>query len=187
MLHIIRNPIDVVLGFRESALQDDKTTFVVNDLRWIHQHLQQTFVEMRQSHTKENFKKRFASLQEQGVDALIYHDLFNISGHVRAWAQPPSKGKLPVPVPVLTIKYETLSNPEVAATLQDFLCLKEPFTMPNKNINFAGENQKKNLINTTQETRLDRMTVEQQQQFRSTYALATEEFDSMPDVCLRVP
>ena len=45
MLHIIRDPVDVVLGFRESALEDDGVTFNNMNLRLVvelHKPLQTT-------------------------------------------------------------------------------------------------------------------------------------------------
>ena len=71
VLHLIRDPIDVVLGFRESALESGGK-FNRRHIGWLGLHLHHTFGRRGRAQGRQ--------LAQRGVDALNTADIFNISG-----------------------------------------------------------------------------------------------------------
>ena len=75
---------------------------------------------------------RIATLKTKQQTAVLDEDIFELWAHMHGWAY------AELPMPVTTVKYETLSDPAVAKVLEERLCLTEPFELPAPTAHLGG-------------------------------------------------
>mgnify|MGYP006161871517 CR=1 FL=1 len=148
ILHVTRDPIDVVLGFIESGITPvDPQTHRAHTLqspatwpshkatlptRWSNLNVAWLLVHSDNMYGGTPISKEIKqALRSRGLLSLVDSDLFNIENHTAMWHAQQDR-------PTIEIKYEAISSPEVARALQLFFCLPRPYQPPDRNKLFAG-------------------------------------------------
>jgi hypothetical protein len=152
IIHMMRDPLDVALSIRKTAIDQQSGVFMNNETAWMGAHLS-NFRSMckvlaprtpsdrdeltgssegrggRMGGVQRRFVKydaRRAKVHRKGANVILNDDVFDLIGHLTRWynfTDPTAMAKL-------SVKHEALASPAVADAVGKFLCLDGPYKEP---------------------------------------------------------
>jgi hypothetical protein len=159
-VHLVRNPIDVALSL---ASQKKK---------WLLKHLKNF------GFNQADFKAKSTVLQNQGPRMLLGSDLFELFDHMNQWQI--AQLQATFPTRSVTLKYESLGEPNTIPCLKSMFCFKHNFKLPPRDATLGGShnnnaaNKKKSHFN------LEGLSEKQRSELLKAYSKASNLYATTP-------